>query len=110
MLPGKKATNSQGDNIRWMDTNKRTITIKAMELMRKKQATATTTLNFMSNPAKSLDYSTETKIDYGYGNIDFVWNVSLHSSLPQIKWGFVKLKLQEGGNRDWQDNHILKGR
>ena len=61
-------------------------------------------LNFLSNLGKSLEYSIETNIDYGYGNIDFVWNVSLHPSLPQIKWGFVKLQSQEGGDRDWQDN------
>ncbi len=62
-------------------------------------------LDFLSNLGKSLEYSVETNIDYGYGNIDVVWNVSLHPLLPQIKLEFIKLESNEdGGRTNLEDN------
>jgi hypothetical protein len=36
-----------------------------------------------------------------------VWNINLHSALPNIKYGFVALgSEEEGGNQDTEDNEL----
>src|ERR671933_2321343 len=42
--------------------------------------------------------------DYGFGPIDLIWNITTHPALPKIKCGFVVLRSEEGGTKDWQDN------
>jgi hypothetical protein len=61
-------------------------------------------LDFLSNLDKTLSYSIEKDVDYGYGKIDVIWYISLHPSLPSSKFGFVKIQSQEGNDQDWQDN------
>ena len=65
-------------------------------------------LDFLSNLDKTLSYSIEKDVDYGYGKIDVIWYISLHPSLPSSKFGFVKIQSQErggkGGDQDWKDN------
>jgi hypothetical protein len=61
-------------------------------------------LDFLSNLDKTLSYSIEKDVDYGYGKIDVIWYISLHPSLPSSKFGFVKIQSQEENDQDWQDN------
>lgn len=58
----------------------------------------------LSNIDELIERSVEKNIDYGYGNIDVVWNVSLHRLLPHVKWGFIKIGVQGNQDRDLQDN------
>ena len=62
--------------------------------------------SFLSQLDQSLSYSIEKDVDYGYGNIDAIWHISLHPSLPSSKFGFVKIQSQEGtaADQDWKDN------
>jgi hypothetical protein len=62
-------------------------------------------LDFLSNLEKTLSYSIEKDVDYGYGKIDVIWYISLHPSLPSSKFGFIKIQSQEGeADQDWKDN------
>jgi hypothetical protein len=65
--------------------------------------------DFLSNLEKTLSYSIEKDVDYGYGKIDVIWNISLHPSLPSSKFGFIKIQSQQEGkaaaaDQDWKDN------
>lgn len=51
-------------------------------------------------------FKVEQDIDFGAGPIDIVWNINVHSALPNIKCGFVVLKAEEGGNQDTEDNQL----
>jgi hypothetical protein len=52
-------------------------------------------------------FEVEQNVDYGAGPIDIVWNINLHSALPNIKCGFVMLRSEEeGGNQDTEDNQL----
>jgi hypothetical protein len=63
--------------------------------------------DFLSNLEKTLSYSIEKDVDYGYGKIDVIWYISLHPSLPSSKFGFIKIHSQEGkGDQDWKDNQF----
>jgi hypothetical protein len=59
--------------------------------------------DFLSNLEKTLSYSIEKDVDYGYGKIDVIWYISLHPSLPSSKFGFIKIQSQ-GNDQDWKDN------
>lgn len=51
-------------------------------------------------------FEIERGVDYGAGPIDVVWNINVHPALPSIKCGFVRLKAEEGGNQDTEDNQL----
>jgi hypothetical protein len=51
-------------------------------------------------------FEVKQNVDYGAGPIDVVWNINLHSALPNIKCGFVTLGSEEGGNQDTEDNQL----
>jgi hypothetical protein len=51
-------------------------------------------------------FEIEQNVDYGAGPIDVVWDINLHSALPNIKCGFVMLRSEEGGNQDAEDNQL----
>jgi hypothetical protein len=53
-------------------------------------------------------FKVEQNIDYGAGPIDVVWNINVHSALPNIKYGFVKLGAEEGqgASQDTEDNQL----
>lgn len=44
--------------------------------------------------------------DSGAGLIDVVCRINIHSSLPTINCGFIVLKSDEGGSKDYQDNQF----
>ena len=54
--------------------------------------------------AREKGFEIEEKKDYGAGPIDLVWNITTHPALPKIKCGFVVLRAEEAGAKDWQDN------
>jgi hypothetical protein len=53
-------------------------------------------------------FEVEQNVDYGAGPIDVVWNINVHSALPNIKYGFVKIGAEEGqgASQDTEDNQI----
>jgi hypothetical protein len=53
-------------------------------------------------------FEVEQNVDYGAGPIDVVWNINVHSALPNIKFGFVKLGAEEGqgASQDTEDNQL----
>src|SRR5829696_2873302 len=64
---------------------------------------SSSSFDFLSNLEKTLSYSIEKDVDYGYGKIDVIWYISLHPSLPSSKFGFIKIHSQ-GNDQDWKDN------
>jgi hypothetical protein len=80
----------------------------------KTRTTATTTnpndnaiiLEPLLNIAKDKGFEIEQNKDYGAGYIDLVWNIDIHPALPKIKCGFVVLRAEEGGSKDWEDNQF----
>src|ERR687887_2614880 len=56
--------------------------------------------------AREKGFEIEENKDYGAGPIDLIWNITTHPALPKIKCGFVVLRAEEGGAKDWQDNCI----
>jgi hypothetical protein len=60
----------------------------------------------LTNIAKDKGFGIEQNKDYGSGPIDLVWNIDIHPALPKIKCGFVVLRAEEGGSKDWQDNQF----
>lgn len=53
-------------------------------------------------------FEVEQNVDYGAGPIDVVWNINIHSALPNVKYGFVKLGVEEGqgASQDTEDNQL----
>ncbi len=64
-------------------------------------------IDFLSQIDQTLSYSIEKDVDYGYGKIDAIYNISLHPSLPSSKFGFIKIQTQQGeADQDWKDNQL----
>jgi hypothetical protein len=64
-------------------------------------------LNTLVQVGQEKGFEVEQDVDYGAGPIDVVWNINLHSALPNIKYGFVALgSEEEGGNQDTEDNEL----
>jgi hypothetical protein len=51
-------------------------------------------------------FEVEQNKDSGAGQIDLVCKISVHSSLPSINCGFIVLKSDEGGSKDYEDNQF----
>jgi hypothetical protein len=51
-------------------------------------------------------FEVEQNKDSGAGQIDIVCKIAVHSSLPAIKCGFITLKSDEGGSKDYEDNQF----
>src|SRR5215207_11771134 len=70
-------------------------------------SSSSSSFDFLANLEKTLSYSIEKDVDYGYGKIDVIWYISLHPSLPSSKFGFIKIHSQEGkGDQDWKENQF----
>jgi hypothetical protein len=64
-------------------------------------------LNNLVQAGEEKGFKVEQNVDYGAGPIDVVWDINLHSALPNIKCGFVTLGAEkEGGNQDTEDNQL----
>jgi hypothetical protein len=77
------------------------------------RANSSSTSSSTSNALHSLvsmgqekGFEVEQNKDYGVGIIDLVWNINTHPALPVIKCGFIVLRSEEGGDKDWQDNQF----
>ena len=44
--------------------------------------------------------------DWGAGLIDVICKINIHPSLPTINCGFIVLKSDEGGSKDYEDNQF----
>jgi hypothetical protein len=51
-------------------------------------------------------FEIEQNKDSGAGQIDLVCKISVHSSLPAINCGFIVLKSDEGGSKDYEDDQF----
>src|SRR5829696_642780 len=65
-------------------------------------------LDKLVQAGKEKGLEIEQNVDYGAGPVDVVWNMNLHSALPNIKFGFVKLGAEEGqgASQDTEDNQL----
>jgi hypothetical protein len=65
-------------------------------------------LDKLVQAGKEKGFEIEQNVDYGAGPVDIVWNMNLHSALPNIKFGFVKLGAEEGqgASQDTEDNQL----
>ena len=55
---------------------------------------------------KDKGFEIEQNKDSGAGPIDLVCKISVHPSLPAINCGFIVLKSEEGGSKDYEDNQF----
>jgi hypothetical protein len=51
-------------------------------------------------------FEVEQNKDSGAGLIDIVCKINVHPSLPAINCGFIVLKSDEGGSKDFEDNQF----
>ena len=51
-------------------------------------------------------FEIEQNRNSGAGQIDLICKMSVHSSLPTINCGFIVLKSDEGGSKDYEDNQF----
>src|ERR671917_292900 len=51
-------------------------------------------------------FEVEQNKDSGAGVIDIVCKINVHPSLPAINCGFIILKSDEGGSKDYEDNQF----
>ena len=51
-------------------------------------------------------FEIEQNKDSGAGPIDLVCKISVHTSLPAINCGFIVLKSEEGGSKDYEDSQF----
>jgi hypothetical protein len=65
-------------------------------------------LDKLVQAGKEKGFEIEQNVDYGAGPVDVVWNMNLHSALPNIKFGFVKLGAEEGqgASQDTEDTQL----
>src|SRR5215208_1324121 len=65
-------------------------------------------LDKLVQAGKEKGFEVEQNVDYGAGPVDIVWNMNLHSALPNIKFGFVKLGAEEGhdASQVTEDNQL----
>jgi hypothetical protein len=56
--------------------------------------------------AEERGFEVEEKKDAGAGLIDVVFKINIHPSLPAINCGFIVLKSEERGSKDYEDNQF----
>ena len=71
---------------------------------------ADTNRNISLNPLIEMledkGFEIEQNKDSGAGPIDLLCKMSVHPSLPAINCGFIVLKSEEGGSKDYEDNQF----
>ena len=63
-------------------------------------------LNPLIEMLEDKGFEIEQNKDSGAGPIDLVCKISVHPSLPAINCGFIVLKSEEGGSKDYEDNQL----
>jgi hypothetical protein len=56
--------------------------------------------------AEERGFEVEKNKDVGAGLIDVVFKINIHPSLPAINCGFIVLKSDERGSKDYEDNQL----
>src|SRR5215204_3150380 len=63
-------------------------------------------LNPLMEMLEDKGFEIEQNKDSGAGPIDLVCKISVHPRLPAINCGFIVLKSEEGGSKDYEDNQF----
>jgi hypothetical protein len=63
-------------------------------------------LNVLMSMIEERGFEVEKNKDSGAGPIDLVCKISVHPRLPAINCGFIVLKSEEGGSKDYEDNQL----
>src|ERR671923_1319390 len=63
-------------------------------------------LDVLMSMIEERGFEVEKNKDSGAGPIDLVCKVNVHPSLPTINCGFIVLKSDEGGSKDYEDNQF----
>jgi hypothetical protein len=56
--------------------------------------------------AEERGFEVEKNKDVGAGLVDVVFKINIHPSLPAINCGFIVLKSDERGSKDYEDNQL----
>jgi hypothetical protein len=76
---------------------------KEKELNTKKE---NANLDALISLAEERGFEIEENKDIGAGPVDVVFKINIHPSLPSINCGFIVLKSDEGGSKDYEDNQF----
>jgi len=63
-------------------------------------------LDALISIAEERGFEVEENKDIGAGPVDVVFKINIHPSLPSINCGFIVLKSEEGGSKDYEDNQL----
>src|SRR5919106_2351396 len=63
-------------------------------------------LDALISLAEERGFELEQNKDLGAGPVDLVFKINIHPSLPSINCGFIVLKSDEGGSKDYEDNQF----
>ena len=63
-------------------------------------------LDVLISLAEERGFELEQNKDLGAGPVDLVFKINIHPSLPSINCGFIVLKSEEGGSKDYEDNQF----
>jgi hypothetical protein len=63
-------------------------------------------LNVLTGLIEERGFEVEKNQDSGAGPIDVVCKIIIHPSLPAIRCGFIVLRSDEGGSKDYEDNQF----
>jgi hypothetical protein len=63
-------------------------------------------LDSLISLAEEKGFEIEQNKDVGAGQVDVVFKINVHRSLPAINCGFIVLKSDEGGSKDLEDNQF----
>jgi hypothetical protein len=56
--------------------------------------------------AEERGFEIEQNKDVGAGPVDVVFKINIHPSLPSVNCGFIVLKSDEAGSKDYEDNQF----
>ena len=79
------------------------LSTKEKELNTKKEHA---NLDALISLAEERGFEIEENKDIGAGPVDVVFKINIHPSLPSINCGFIVLKSDEGGSKDYEDNQF----
>jgi hypothetical protein len=79
------------------------LSIKETELNQNKE---NANLDALISLAEERGFEIEQNKDIGAGPVDVVFKISVQPSLPSINCGFIVLKSEEGGSKDYEDNQF----
>jgi hypothetical protein len=63
-------------------------------------------LDALISLAEERGFEIEQNKFLGAGPVDLVFKINIHPSLPSINCGFIVLKSDEGGSKDYEDNQF----